>query len=236
MTDTVRLGLPLLAPSQAQKHVTVNEGLARLDALVQLSIAALAVVVPPVAPDEGEVYGIGAGAAGDWVGHDGQLALFLNGGWTFLAPAAGWQGWSQDMGTRVAFDGSNWVEGAGAISANGAAFVHRVAEVDHAVQAGATSTLVGAFPAGTTVYGVTARVVSPIGGASTLQLGVSGASTRYGSGIGTAQGSWARGLTGSPLAYHVDTDLVVTATGGAFDGTGVIRIAVHLAELTLPRG
>ncbi len=35
MTDTTRLGLPLLAPAQAQKHVTVNEALGRLDAVVR---------------------------------------------------------------------------------------------------------------------------------------------------------------------------------------------------------
>ena len=32
MTDTSQLGLPLLEPAQAQKHVTVNEALVRLDA------------------------------------------------------------------------------------------------------------------------------------------------------------------------------------------------------------
>ena len=36
MSDaTPRLGLPWLMPAQAQKHVTVNESLGRLDALVQ---------------------------------------------------------------------------------------------------------------------------------------------------------------------------------------------------------
>ena len=35
MTDTANLLLPLLQAAQAQKHVTVNEALLRLDALVQ---------------------------------------------------------------------------------------------------------------------------------------------------------------------------------------------------------
>ena len=34
--NTARLGLPLLQPAQAQKHVTVNEALMRLDGLVNL--------------------------------------------------------------------------------------------------------------------------------------------------------------------------------------------------------
>ena len=50
MPDTTRLGLPLLAPAQSQKHVTVNEGLARLDALVHLSVASFDTTAPPASP------------------------------------------------------------------------------------------------------------------------------------------------------------------------------------------
>ena len=164
---------------------------------------------------------------------DGQVAVFANGGWVFLTPQAGWQGWSG--GSRLQFDGVDWVEGAGALSANGAGFVHRTVEVDHAVQAGASSAVSAVIPANTVVYGVTGRILSDIGGAAALEVGVSGSTDRYGSGIGTTAGAWLRGLTGSPLTYYADTDLVLTASGGAFDGSGTVRLAVHLAELTLPR-
>ena len=36
MARTAQLDLPLVMPAQAQKHVTVNEALARLDAAAQL--------------------------------------------------------------------------------------------------------------------------------------------------------------------------------------------------------
>ncbi len=235
MTDTTRLGLPLLAPAQAQKHVTVNEALGRLDALVQMSLSSVGGAVPPASPVEGEAHGVGAGATGAWTGQDGKLALFLNNGWAFVTPSAGWQGWSEAGGTRVLYDGNDWVEGAGALSANGAGFVHRTIEIDHAVAAGASSAIAAALPANTIVYGVTGRVLTNIGGAATLEIGVSASSNRYGSGIGTGAGAWARGVTGSPLAYYSATDLILTATGGNFNGTGTIRLAVHFAELTLPR-
>ncbi len=235
MPDTNRLGLPLLAPAQSQKHVTVNEGLARLDALTQLELTSIGATTPPGSPVEGEAHGVGAGATGDWAGQDGMLALFLNGGWAFLSPAAGWQGWSASDGSRIAFDGADWVAGAGSFSANGAGFVHSTIEVDHSVASGATSTLTGLLTGGSIVYGITGRVISTIGGVASLEIGVSGAANRYGSGIGTAANSWARGITGSPLAYFTDTDLVLGAEGGTFDGSGVIRIAAHVAELTLPR-
>ena len=42
MTDTKRLGLPLMDAAQAQKHVTHNEALVRLDALTHLTVSARA--------------------------------------------------------------------------------------------------------------------------------------------------------------------------------------------------
>ena len=151
----------------------------------------------------------------------------------FLSPQSGWQGWAN--GTRVQFDGMDWVAGAGALSANGAGFLHKTIEIDHDVTAGTSSAIPGSIPANAIVYGVTGRVLSDIGGATGLEVGVVGFTDRYGSGIGTVAGAWLRGLTGSPLTYYSDTDLVLTAVGGSFDGTGAVRIAVHFAELTLPR-
>lgn len=235
MAETTRLELPLLAQGQAQKHVTVNESLARLDGLVQLALTTVGGTVPPSSPAEGEAHGVGLSATGDWSGQDGTLAIYQNGGWAFLTPGVGWQGWSVSGGTRVQFDGIDWVEGAGALSANGAGFVHRTLETDHSVSAGGSSVEAGFLPANAIVYGVTARVLSTIGGATTLEMGVSGSTDRYGSGIGVGAGSWARGITGSPLAYYAATDLILTAVGGNFNGTGQIRLAVHFAELTLPR-
>ena len=235
MAETARLSLPLIAAGQAQKHVTANEAFARLDALTQITLEGLDAVTPPAAPAEGEVWGIGAGATGAWAGQDGSLGLFLGGGWVFVTPRTGWQAWHESGGTLARFDGLAWVEGAGALSANGAGFVHRSVEVDHDLGTGATSTVSSFLPANAIVYGLTGRVVSAIGGAATLSLGVAGATDRYGSGIGTGAGSWLRGITGQPQAYYADTDLIVTAGGGTFDGTGTLRLAVHFAELTLPR-
>ena len=45
-----RLALPYLQPSQAQKHVTHNEALLRLDAIVQLALEAMGAEVPPMEP------------------------------------------------------------------------------------------------------------------------------------------------------------------------------------------
>ena len=235
MTETSRLGLPLLEPAQAQKHVTVNEALLRLDALNQINLTGVGEVTPPTSPSEGETHSLGAGATGVWSGEDGNLAVFSNNGWIFVVPLPGWRGWDAENGVSLTFDGSQWVEGAGSISPNGAAFVHRSIEVDHNLGSGGSSLVSEALPADSIVYGVTGRVLSAIGGATSYEMGVSGSTNRYGSGFGVSVGSWTRGLTGSPLAYYSATDLLLTASGGNFDGTGTIRLAIHFAQLNIPR-
>jgi hypothetical protein len=235
MAETSRLSLPLLEPAQAQKHVTVNEALLRLDALTQTVLAGIGGIVPPGSPADGEVHAVGSGATGAWAGQDNRLAVYLNGGWAFVTPQPGWRGWNASVGVPVTFDGLDWVEGAGAVAHSGAGFVHRTVETDHAVSAGPVSGVAAAIPADAIVYGITGRVLTTIGGASGLEIGVAGSTNRYGSGFGTAAGAWVRGLTGSPLAYYAPTDVLLTALGGGFDGSGTIRLAIHFAELTLPR-
>ena len=236
MGETVKLGLPLVEASQAQKHVTVNEALARVDALTQLVLASRSVSLPPGAPGEGAAYAVPLGATGAWSGLEGQVALWLNGGWTSLVPAAGWRAWIADEGAPAIFDGLEWVPGTGSVSPNGAAMTARVIEIDHTIGSGTASDTVSVIPAQSLVYGVTGRVLTEITGTATAwRLGIGGISDdRYGSGLGLAADSWARGLTASPLAYYADTALTLTAEGGDFAG-GVVRLAIHLVELSLPR-
>jgi hypothetical protein len=76
MTNTPHLDLPLLAAAQAQKHVTHNEALAALDALVQLAVKERGRTQAPGAPTDGDRYLVGSGASGGFTSHDGKIALF----------------------------------------------------------------------------------------------------------------------------------------------------------------
>lgn len=235
MSDTPHIGLPLVMPAQAQKHVTVNEALARIDALMQLTLASRSVTVPPAAA-EGDAYAVPTGAVNAWAGREGQVALWLNGGWAFVVPKPGWRGFVVDEGVPASFDGVDWIAGVGAVSASGAATTLRVVEFDHAVGAGATSETAPMIPAQSLLIGVTGRVLTAIGGtAGAWRLGIGGLDdARYGSGLGLGAGAWLRGLTSSPLAYYADTALTLTGEGGDLSG-GSVRFALHLAELGLPR-
>ncbi|MCD7059502.1 DUF2793 domain-containing protein [Pelagibacterium xiamenense] len=109
MTTTARLGLPLLAPEQAQKHITHNEALVLLDALVQLRLDGVDTVSPPGAPAEGETHAIGLAATNAWDGHDGEIACWTEGGWRFAVPVEGWLAWDAGAGSLLVFRGGGWV-------------------------------------------------------------------------------------------------------------------------------
>ena len=87
--QTTFLALPYILLSQAQKHVTHNEALRMLDALIQLRLAALDCDTPPGSPSEGARYGIRAAPKGAFFGHSGQVAAFQDGTWAFFALAEG---------------------------------------------------------------------------------------------------------------------------------------------------
>ncbi|ETX15805.1 hypothetical protein OCH239_11515 [Roseivivax halodurans JCM 10272] len=84
------LSLPYLAPAQAQKHVTVNEALTRLDILACLTVRSLGAETPPASPQDGEVHALGPAPTGAWAGQPDMLAAFTGGAWLFLAPKPGW--------------------------------------------------------------------------------------------------------------------------------------------------
>ena len=112
------LTLPYLLPSQAQKHVTHNEALRRLDVAVQLAVIARDVTIPPASPAQGDRYLVPAGASGDWAGHADEIAVYDLNTWIFQAPVAGWVARVLGEDAQVRFDGAAWQDGAGALQAD----------------------------------------------------------------------------------------------------------------------
>ncbi|WP_037312721.1 DUF2793 domain-containing protein [Ruegeria halocynthiae] len=108
--NSPRLNLPYIQPSQAQKHVTHNEALRHLDLVVQLSVASTNASNPPPVPDAGEVHALGASPTGDWAGHAGQLAAWLDNAWHFVTPDTGWRAWDDSTGQMKIWDGGTWID------------------------------------------------------------------------------------------------------------------------------
>lgn len=104
-----RLDLPYLQPSQAQKHVTHNDALQRLDVLTQLVVNQFDAANPPALPEFGEVFALGSSPTGAWAGQSQMLAAFTESGWMFVAPQEGWRTWGVAEQELRTFDGTDWI-------------------------------------------------------------------------------------------------------------------------------
>ncbi|GLI97643.1 DUF2793 domain-containing protein [Sphingobium sp. BS19] len=107
---TDRFALPLLQAGQAQKEVTHNEALVRLDMLSHGAAVSADVSVPPSAPVAGQCWIVAAGASGAWAGQGGAIAGWTAGGWRFVAPVVGMAVWVVDRGHAMRWSGSAWID------------------------------------------------------------------------------------------------------------------------------
>jgi hypothetical protein len=109
MSDTsTHLGLPYLLAAQAQKHVTHNEALRLLDAMVQLSVLDRTRTTPPASPADGDRHLVASGATGLWAGWDLNVAFWVDGVWLRLVPRPGWLVWIAAEQVFVVWNGSAW--------------------------------------------------------------------------------------------------------------------------------
>jgi hypothetical protein len=110
MDTSPHLALPYLQAQQAQKHVTVNESLRRLDALVQLSVLSRAVASEPAEPSDGDRYILPDSATGDnWsAAAPGTVMAWQDGAWEAFAPQEGWRAFVADEGSFAVWQAGEW--------------------------------------------------------------------------------------------------------------------------------
>jgi hypothetical protein len=120
--QTPNLTLPYILAAQAQKHITHNEALRKLDAIVQLAVLDRDLASPPASPADGARYIVAGAPTGAWVGHAGHIAAYQDGAWAFCVPNEGWLAWISDEDVLVSWSGSIWtsVSGGGGGGAGGA--------------------------------------------------------------------------------------------------------------------
>ncbi len=234
------LALPLLSAAQAQKHVTVNDALSRLDGLVQLSVKDRNLTAPPASPVDGDRYIVATGGTGSWAGWDGDVVLFTGGAWVRLPPKNGWLVWVEDESLLLIRSGATWsadvliksptVEVArGAL---GGAISLQVIEETLSGLSGATVTSTVVIPNRSICLGVSTRTSTAITGATSYDCGIAGTPGKFGASLGIAAGSSNIGVIG-PQAFYADTPVVLTANGGNFTA-GAVKIAIQALTFAAP--
>lgn len=224
MSQTARLGLPYIVSGQAQKEVTHNEGLNKLDAFVTPVVADIA-DAPPGSPAAGDLYIVGTSPSGDFTGHANQLAQYQTGGWVFYAPFKWMDAVVESLDSRMAYDGSGWVPFGLIIKDTGEYL--RVQSWQEDVDLSLTNATATNIPDRSSVIAVNTRVIEEVTGTvTTFGVGVSGDTSRYGNGIGKAVDSTNIGMSYHPVTYYSDAPVLLTPDAGSFTG-GLVRINVQ---------
>lgn len=230
MSQTPHFNLDYLLPEQAQKHVTINDALRRLDGLVQLSVKNRTTSSPPSAPENGDRYLVGPEAQDTWEGASANLALYEDTAWHFFAPQSGWRVWDEAARELLIFDGANWqdlqtLQSTGA--AQQAGLIHQVT-----TEAAVTDSQLAEIPSHVIFLGLTALVLDEIKGTSRWRIGVAGdGDNRFGNGLPVAAGTEIRGPADPSLIYWQPTPVIATPEGRRFTAG---RIAVSLFYIRLP--
>lgn len=226
---TPNLAMPEIAASQAQKHVTHNEALAVLDAIVQLSAKSRTVTDPPGSPSEGQRWIVPSGATGAWAGKTSQIASYTDAGWTFYPPKTGWTCFVEDEGV-VSWSGGGWKK-VSALSGSGASIGVSVIEEEVTLAGAAVDTTI-AIPDRAIVLAVSVRTTAAITGATSYNCGIAGDLSKFGGSLGVAPGSTNIGVIG-PTAYYASTPVRLSSLGGNFTG-GKVRVAIQCMTFTAP--
>ena len=107
---TARHALPNLYVGQAQKEITHNEALARIDALLH-PVVEDSVANPPIgltAASDGLCWLISASATGVWSGRSGQIARWSGGSWRYINAVEGMVILHKSQGVRLFYIGGGW--------------------------------------------------------------------------------------------------------------------------------
>ena len=229
MSDiTTHLLLPYILASQAQKHVTHNEALRLLDAMVQLSVLDRDLAAPPASPADGDRHIVASGATGLWAGWDLNVAFWIDGTWMRLVPRSGWLAWIADEAAFVVWNGSAWVQvgGAGGTSFAASAFeIHDDADPTKIAQFQLSG--IGTGTTRTFTLPNTSSELAILAGSQTFTgdktfsgaLTMSGATATIGTATGTATYGLGTGATTTGL-----TKTLNLGTGGDAGSTTVVNI------------
>ncbi len=233
MADSVHLGMTFLEQNQSQKHVTVNDALIALDAIVHLSVIDRDTATPPVSPTDGDRYLIASSPTGAWTGSAGKITMFQDNAWNIFDPQDGWLCYVESEGIYLKYD-SGWAinDSAKHQTTHGAFTALKTVEEELTGLSGATKVSTIAFPNQCIVLGVSVRVITTITGATSFNCGDGTTPNRFGGSLGVAAGSTNRGLV-NPAGNYASTTVTLTASGGNFSG-GAVRIALHYIETSPP--
>lgn len=172
MNNSSRLQLPLIQPAQAQKHVTHNEALKRLDSLVQMNVISRTIGTPPENAAHDSRYVIGDSPSGEWKGKKDQMAIRNGQIWEYFQPNNGWIAWCEEERAVLVYDRDRWIR---AIDDKPQpiyppSYSFKNLTLRHQITPGRYQELALAIPANAITMGYTLRIIEEVAGSSSWRV------------------------------------------------------------------
>lgn len=146
--ETPNLKLPYIVAAQAQKHVTHNEAIRALDAIVHIAVLDATLASPPSEPTDGDRYIVAADATDAWVSRSGHIAAWQDGAWQFYQPREGWLVWDRSGELLLVWDGTTWTSAGGGHQNLAMMGINATADATNRLVAAAAATLLSHEGAG----------------------------------------------------------------------------------------
>lgn len=231
MTDTtLRLKLPYIVESQAQKEVTHNETLNILDVLLH-PVAEGITDIPPCEAENGQCWIVGDNPTEEWKDKAYNIAQKVEGGWFFVKPIKMLRAWIEVLEQHYIYNGEAWVPEALIMKKTGESL--RVEHKSEIIKLLGESVITNIqIPARALVITVNVRVLKKIKGAASFNVGVKDDKGRYGNNIGSMLDSSNIGISYHPVAYYQETSITITANEGAFK-EGEVHLSIQYLQ---PKG
>jgi hypothetical protein len=232
MPDTPRLSLALLAAGQAQKHVTLNDALLKLDTVTQLAVLDRDLSTPPPSPAANAAYIVAASPTGAWAGRANAIATFVDGFWTFDAPVAGWRAWLADEALLAVFDGTAWISATDTVKAR-LAGINATADASNRLSVSSPATLLNHEGGGhqlkinKAAAAQTASLLFQTAFSGRAEMGLAG-SDGFALKVSADGSSWSTALAVDPANGRATLSADATIAGHRI-GTGQANIASNLA-------
>ncbi len=171
MSKTGRLGLPYILQAQAQKEVTHNQALMKLDVFINTVVEAI-VETLPTNTNDGSIYII-----------NNELAQYNSGSWTFYSPFDLMEVTLRSTQAKMIYDGNAWVP-LGLLTKDTGEYLRIEHWQEDVALSGSSINTKQVLPDHSSVMAVNIRVLESITGVASFSVGVDGDIARYGSGIG----------------------------------------------------
>lgn len=208
----------------------MRTNLETLSMAVQLTVKSITEPVGTALVANGDVTIAPFGSGDDW-----KIAVMDEDIYKYHLPKPGFRAFVQDQNAIATFIGPNWFLEPLPRAESGASMMPFVVSQDVEMLGPEVVTDI-AIPVVGSVVAVSTQVIEAITGSpSGFNVGIVGAPTQYGGGIGLAAGTTNVGQTYSPVTYAYGgvVPIRLAAVGGDFE-EGLVRITIFGFSLVLP--